>query len=199
MRISSLTEKKLVLIRTMLKVQPSNTISCLRIPAWYLEMVTSTWHEAILVSITLDLLHQVSEMFIVRLKYYPMCFVVMEKYIFPTIYISLPLVIFIEFIKSFTLLINSVWDAILSSKPLKIINIIHDRLIHIIICYNVNIIWIWSIRPKFLYTKYMCHFHKYISTKVRIPPSAMIILFIYNIVWNEKEVPCNTIGFNKSS
>lgn len=79
-------------------------------------------------------------MFIVQLKYYPMCFVVMEKYIFPTIYISLPLVIFIEFIKSFTLLINSEWDAVLSSKPLKIINIIHDRLVHIIICYNVNII-----------------------------------------------------------
>lgn len=93
-----------------------------------------------MVSITLDLLHQVSEIFIVQLKYYPMCFVVTEKYIFPTIYISLPLVTFIEFIKSFTLLINSEWDAVLSSKPLKIINIIHNRSVHIIVCYNVNII-----------------------------------------------------------
>lgn len=44
-----------------------------------------------------------------------------------TIYISLPLVIFIQFTKFFMLLISSACVTFLSSKPLKIKNIIQDQ------------------------------------------------------------------------
>ena len=54
-------------------------------------------------------------------------------------YISLLLAIFIEFTNFFTQLINSECVTILSSKPLKITNIIYNCLIDIIINYNMNI------------------------------------------------------------